>query len=292
MPTLRLYPNGLTMGVKGGNPNPPKRGVVKGWTAGAVRRHTRWLYSVDAPALDGVGYALTLTMRDTPATSDDFHRLRNRWEVAARRLPGFLRLHWVVEWQRRGTPHLHVAVYYREPSGMHLDKLMGAWLSGASEYGARVSGQHWNEITGPLGWLQYLSKHAARGVRHYQRNGHPKGWDKTGRLWGKSSGWPLLEPVELTISREDFHRYRRLVRSWRVADARASGDARRVALARRMLACPDPRLSAVRGVSDWVPESVSLTLLGLLGTSADSSSRDSAPSESRSPSLGAEVAIG
>jgi len=30
------------------------------------------------------------------------------------RRAGLLRWHWVVEWQRRGVPHLHLAVYAQE----------------------------------------------------------------------------------------------------------------------------------------------------------------------------------
>jgi hypothetical protein len=71
MPTLTSYRNGLTAGVGGGNPSPVKRGQIKGWSAGAVRRHTAWLYSVDAPTLSAgfVGHAVTLTVRDCPPTS-------------------------------------------------------------------------------------------------------------------------------------------------------------------------------------------------------------------------------
>lgn len=254
------------MGVGGGNPNPPKRGRVAGWSAGAVRRHTRWLYSVDAPALDGDGFAVTLTMRDTPATAEDWQLLRRAWEMRIRRYSGFLRLHWVVEWQKRGTPHLHAAVYFRDARPEQLPLILGAWWSVAQPYGANIAAQHGAPISGPLGWLQYLSKHAARGVRHYQRQGKPAGWETTGRLWGKGGSWPVQQPLTFDLEMPAYWRLRRLVRAWRVADARASGDPRRIALARRMLACPDRKLSAVRGVSDWVPEAVMVDLVSLVAS--------------------------
>lgn len=266
MPTLSAYLNGATMGIGGGNPHPPKRDRITGWSAGAVRRHTAWLYSVDAPHLGGSGYALTLTMRETPATSAEWQALRVAWEKRVRRMPGFLRLHWVVEWQRRGTPHLHCAVYFAAPVALEPARLVFAWLAVAEPYGARLQSQHLAPIDGPLGWLQYLSKHAARGVKHYQRQGKPPGWESTGRLWGRGGQWPTDEPMRFELDTATFHRYRRLVRSWRIADARASGDARRIALARRMLSCGSERLSAVRGVSDWVPESTSAAFLALLAS--------------------------
>lgn len=275
MPTVASYRNGATLGVGGGNPNPPKRGAVTGWTPGAVRRHTAWLYSIDAPALDGIGYAFTLTMRDTPASGDDWQALRKSWEMRVRRIPGLIRLHWVVEWQRRGTPHLHAAVYFASPVPEVAARVVFAWMGVAGQYGAQLQAQHFNGISGSLGWLQYLSKHAARGVKHYQRQGRPSGWESTGRLWGKGGEWPADEPMRYDLDMAGYHRYRRLVRSWRIASVRlelaAARDekqrqkcSRRLQLARRMLACNQPRLSAVRGISDWVPESTSAAFVALL----------------------------
>lgn len=69
---------------------------------------------VDVAGLDGDGYGVTLTLRDTPASHEDWAALVARLHRAFRDA-GLLRWHWVVEWQRRGTPHLHLAVY--SPSG-------------------------------------------------------------------------------------------------------------------------------------------------------------------------------
>ena len=43
-----------------------------GWSRAAVQRHKRWLYSVEAPSLSGVGDAITLTLRDTPPDVDQW----------------------------------------------------------------------------------------------------------------------------------------------------------------------------------------------------------------------------
>ncbi len=69
--------------------------------------------------------------------------------------------------------------------------VVAEWLHLAAEYRAGEIGQDHREITGPLGWLEYLSKHASRGVAHYQRQGKPAGWTGTGRLWGKGGTGPL-----------------------------------------------------------------------------------------------------
>lgn len=271
MPVIRGYVNGTTAGQPGPGSSPDqraKRGRITGWSAAAVRRHTRWLYAIAPEELiiDGtIGVALTLTLRDCPATPDDWERVRRAWVKRLQRL-GVVRLHWVVEWQRRGVPHIHAAAYFpddRSPEEWGALALW-AWLEVAGAYGARPQSQTWNVIDGPLGWLQYLSKHAARGVSHYQRQGKPEGWDSTGRLWGYIGEWPVVEPWTIEAEWAAFHRLRRVVRLWRVSDARgalraamtpeeARAARRRITFARRMLACPDRALSRVRGVSEWIP---------------------------------------
>jgi hypothetical protein len=249
------------MGSPGRNLTPPKRGKITGWTPAAVRRHTRWLYGIEAPALTGHGYALSLTVKDTPPDAIAWHRARRAW-IERLRYRGLVRLHWVVEWQRRGTPHLHCAVYFaHELDAAERWQLLSDWLDVAAPYRPGWRSQDVKPIDGPLGWLQYLSKHAARGVQHYQRNGKPPGWESTGRLWGYVGQWPASEPIQVDLTPAQAHRFRRLVRSWRVADARAAQDWRRVRYARRMLRCTDPALSAVRGVSEWIPEHVAVRLL-------------------------------
>lgn len=270
------YVNGSSAGSAGHNPAPTKRGEIKGWTQAQVRRHTQWLYGVDAPALSGTGVAVTLTVRDCPASADDWMRARERFFVSMRRA-GMIRGHWVTEWQRRRVPHMHGAIYF--PEGTDVLVVIGLvymyWLAAASEFSPGSQSQDVKAIDGAEGWLQYLSKHAARGVRHYQRWGHPEGWEKTGRLWGKLGEWPVIEPLKFDMSSQAYWRYRRLMRGWREADARAAlgaartPEARRTALrrirtARGMLKCSDGRLSPVRGVSEWAGQDVSLAFVSLL----------------------------
>lgn len=289
---ISAYRNGATAG----SPPPPrdhsrdvKRGRIVGWSRDAVRRHVKWLYSVDADALTGSGWAATLTLRDCPVNSEAWVRVLRAFVKRIER-SGALRLHWVVEWQRRGVPHLHTAIYW--PEGIDqtaaVSIVLGAWLDVAREYSPGWRSQDVNAIDGALGWLQYLSKHAARGVAHYQRQGKPEGWETTGRLWGHRGEWPTSDPMRFDVAGPTYHRFRRMVRSWRVADARAALGAalaaptpvdrdarerhaervatarRRLVSARRMLRCGESRLSAVRGVSEWISEDVASSLLLLL----------------------------
>lgn len=265
MPVVQAYPNGLTMGH--GNPTPSGglRTEINGWTTSAVRRHTRFLYSVDTPKLTGHGYALTLTVKDLPPSAEDWKKAREAWIVRLRRLPGFIRLHWVTEWQRRGVPHMHCAVYFEKPLEIkELPTLLWILVCEKRGWTASMRSQDSKPIDGAAGWLKYLSKHASRGVKHYQRMGKPEGWEKTGRLWGKIGDWPVELPIRAELTSSQGFRFRRLVRSYLISQARTSGDWKRVSYLRRILKNNDRVISQVRGLSDWVPESVFYNLVECL----------------------------
>ena len=103
---------------------------------GATRRNTRFLYSVQEDQLDGHGYAVTLTLKSCPPSSKDWHRIRRAWEMRMVRA-GMIRLHWVTEWQRRGVPHLHCAIWFPEttPPVQAMDSIVRAWLLLGEPYG-------------------------------------------------------------------------------------------------------------------------------------------------------------
>lgn len=241
------------------------RGEVSGWTDGATRRNTRFLYSVREHELTGIGIAVTLTIRDCPPSAEQWHRLRKAWIMRMQR-KGMVRLHWVTEWQRRGVPHLHCAIWFPDAlKDQFGDQVLGylhflvcaAWCELAAPFTAGFKGQHVRLITGPVGWFQYLSKHASRGVKHYQRSSAnlPTAWqEKTGRMWGHWGDWPVRDSVRLELQMDGFHALRRLIRGWRLADARASGDRYRIRSARSMLTSNVREQSTVRGVSEWIPE--------------------------------------
>lgn len=262
MPVLRILRHGFTAGhapMKNSHPRAP-RGEIEGWSEGATRRNTAFLRSIREPDLTGHGYAATLTLRDCPATPEDWHRIRTAWEKRMRR-SGMIRLHWVTEWQRRGVPHLHVAIWFPTADS---SAVAWHWHQVAQVYGASPRGQHVTPIDGPIGWFQYVSKHAARGVKHYQRNAAniPEVWQsKTGRIWGKSGEWPVDESMRVQIDRAGFFAFRRIVRAWRKSDARASGDAHRIRTARAMLKSHDRTASELRGVSEWISRTDQLTML-------------------------------
>ena len=276
MPTIRLYQGGLTMGAPGGNPNPPKRGTIRGWTYGALLRQRKWLWSVARDErLTGHGYAITLTVATTPPSAAAWHAVRRAWIERLRRA-GMTRLHWVIEWQERGTPHLHVAAYWdHELTALERAEIVAAWLAAASQYGPSWGAQLVKPVTGVTGWFEYMTKHASRGLQHYQRAGIPPGWETSGRLWGYVGDWPVEPPIEVIAPAFVGPRFRRLVCAWRVARAREDllrsqryDDTPQRLAQRRAALVFARRSSRVRedgwrypGDSEGVPESVGLRLL-------------------------------
>lgn len=272
MPVWTVYPHGGCGGVPPSSHHQPaeKRGNVSGWSYGSTRSNTRFLYSVRADSLTGWGYALTLTVRDCPDTHERWQGIRRAFFERLRR-QGLVRAHWVTEWQRRGVPHLHCAVWLPEGAEDTLiarvrvrRALVDAWLAVAPS--ASAGGQHVVPITDSVGWFQYLSKHAARGVRHYQRCAAniPAGWHKTGRMWGYLGAWSRDEGMRLELSRPAWFALRRIVRGLMRADARRQGQRRRIRHTRRMLRCTSRELSEVRGLSEWLPMDTQLQAIHTL----------------------------
>lgn len=264
MPVMKVYNNGLTCGTAPMKNNHKRalRGETSGWTSSASRSNTRFLYSVVPEDLSGHGFAFTFTVKDLPPSPEDWEKLRRKFIERLRRL-GFIRLHWLTEWQRRGVPHLHGCVYFSKALTIEeFYSLTHHWLESSKAFNSTILGQNVKPISSAIGWLEYLSKHAARGVYHYQRNGKPKSWEKTGRMWGKSGDWST-RMCEVDLSMNEFHRLRRMCRSWRIADSRSSGG-KRIRSARTCLKHNERNLSTVLGVSEWINEDISLTMLDFI----------------------------
>lgn len=301
MPVIKVYHHGMTAAIppRKNNHERTKRGVVHGWSKSAARNNTAWLRSVSPESFDNddeFGVAFTFTIRDCPETSDDWHQVRTNFIKRLRRL-GMLRLHWVTEWQKRGVPHLHGIVFFSNDSCSLFDEsgfpvslsstIKGHWIDVAGKYGASARGQDLKLVTDIKGWFKYLSKHASRGADHYQRSsaGIPSGWMKTGRVWGHCGDWVTNEAVRINASNEFYFALRRIVKKWRLSDARSAlkkspmfinrdgwmifnpawlSAKKRISSARKMLKCNDFKKSQVRGVSEWIDSEQTLLIAEML----------------------------
>jgi hypothetical protein len=81
-------------------------------------------------------------------------------------------------------------------------------------------------------------------------------------MWGFAGHWPMVEPITHDhLSNAEFYRARRIFRAWARADARAAQDWSRLGYLRRAGRPNTEYESRFRGVSEWIPETVSLRLV-------------------------------
>lgn len=228
--TIRVYKHGVTMGTAPVNNSHQRalRGEVCGWTPAATRRNVAFLRSVvdkNLPKTDEgqplKAFAVTLTVKNCPETPDLWHATRRAFMMRMERL-GLYRSHWVVEWQRRGVPHLHCALWFE--GDITQREIISAWIGVSAKYGAKPVSQYVLPIFDAVGWFKYMAKHAARGVKHYQRSNEnkPEQWgSKTGRVWGHTGDWPRIEGQSIKCNDKSFFMARRMAKNWRIAEARA-----------------------------------------------------------------------
>lgn len=248
-----------------------KRGTIGGWTAQSSRRNMRFLWSIDTDRLTGTGYSFTLTVPVCPDTPRDWADwCATYWKRLE--AVGAIRIHWVIEWQRRGCPHLHGSIYFAESADLtdieNFVIFQWVYRNPFSSASLMAPQQRCMRIYDAVGWGQYVAKHAARGVKHYQRSPEniPEHWQgKTGRIWGSRGDWPATAPlrIEMQDKRGDggWYVYRRLARAYAVAKARSTGDRAAQIYARRMLRSNRRDLAECRGISSWLPRSVTEQLV-------------------------------
>lgn len=248
------------------------RSTIKGWSPGAAARHRAWLQSVDPAQLPTEhAYAFTLTVKETPASAAEWHTLRTTWEKRLRRM-GATAGHWVTEWQRRGTPHLHGSVWFATAlTPLDRMRVISGWVEVCASRGltATVQAQVLKDVESMGGWSRYCSKHSARSTAHAQRQGFPEGWETSGRVWGHWGGPWLTRGTGYGLDFEAWHIARRLMRAWALADARSERDPKRrksrmMAVRRSASRVAQPSLSAVMPVREWIPETAMTKMLNWL----------------------------
>lgn len=246
--TIDARPAGIKLAMVSDHERQPGiRGEIIGWSAGAARRNRDFLASIDPTRADGIALAYTLTVRDTPEDAKAWAAIIEAFRKRLQRM-GAIRDHWVVEWQKRGAPHLHGFAYFQPDAlvaGCHGDP-DAAWPEGQAledtldHMGVMACDwvkRHWLDLTRHLrttpkaqhvmpmhahhGWIWYVAKHASRGADHYQRQRHelPSGWQKSGRLWGKGGDWPTVAH-KADSDPATWFRLRRVLRRYGLAQAR------------------------------------------------------------------------
>lgn len=233
IPKLSVRSTGFN-GVNAINTKPPsiERGSSKGWTQATARRNKIFLQSVvSAQIIHLQGFAFTLTFREIPETPRILAKLiDNLTKFLARN--GVEHYHWVIEWTRKGIPHIHGVAFAQNdklppcPTRHDLQTanqyqwdplgIKKYWVKSTPKYDTLHRSQFVTPVYGIDGWFKYVSKHASRGLDHFQRqrDSLPISWQgQTGRMWGKSRDWPLRAD-DFDISRKAFFQIRRWVKGF------------------------------------------------------------------------------
>ncbi|MEE9322436.1 MAG: hypothetical protein V3U76_18490 [Granulosicoccus sp.] len=264
MPVLTILPHGVTGGFGGSHAaEPPVRSEINGWSSHSAKRNTKFLRSILHGSLTGYGYALSLTVRYCPNSHTDWQKLRNAFFQRLRRL-GVTRCHWIVEWQRRRIPHMHLAIWFDD--AMAHNVVIDHWLAVTERYESRSIAQDVKDIYGYDGWAKYVSKHLSRGLQHAQRcnSARPRGWTKSGRVWGKFGNWTTDAGHRVEMSDDAFWSLRRIIKRYRIAQVRQASEWKSLTFLRRSLKCADPEKSAVIGLNEWIPQQVQLRIIHIM----------------------------
>lgn len=240
---MKLKPSGTSISTQKQTKKavPPKRTRNKGWTKHAAIRNRNFLFSVVPQQLCGFGFSVTHTVDKCPTPELWAKWVKSYFKNIARKWP-LTRYHSVTEWQRRGMPHLHAAVWFGgttalgsgfarqrfltkgiRPREIVLGKdipyehqLVALWLKITSEGGSHRLAQDVKPISlDDAGhWLKYLAKHGSRGVSNYQRHysNVPKSWKgRTCQVWNKGGDWPTENSLEVHgLSQSEKYQVRRV----------------------------------------------------------------------------------
>jgi hypothetical protein len=150
------------------------------------------------------------------------------------------------------------------------------WLDLTGYLGTHLRGQHIAPIIDAAFWGAYMSKHAARGEEHYQRQQGllPEAWEASGRMWGKFGLWPVRED-QFECDDATFYRFRRWVRRWQrskilqqLEAGKKFGNKRQITAALGLLQLqrrggPGAARSRVLGLGTFCPEDLSRRMLDL-----------------------------
>lgn len=250
---------------------PPVRTKNKGWTKHAAIRNRNFLYQVIPQALDGVGYAVTLTVLrcDTP---QEWASWRKNFIDSLRRM-GLIRFHIVTEWQKRGVPHLHCAVWLRTGRAAEMwdrQSIIRHWLRVAADGEPSDFAQDIKPMSSCGHWLRYLAKHGVRGVSNYQRHfsNVPKSWQgETGRVWLKGGDWPLMPFFKVEgLTQPQKHQMRRLFCRY-LASNPAHLNIRyehRIGTRKhwqRFLKCTDKKIARFKSPTSFIPLEIAVKLV-------------------------------
>lgn len=257
--TIRKH--GVSGGAPGVGGSPGERGKISGWTVASASRNARWLQSV-VPPVGCIGIALTLTLK-VEIEPDQWRVLVSAYKRYLSKHSHVKAWHYVTEWQARGVPHLHLAIFVNASEDAwptYMTKFRRVWVELSAN--ADMHAQYARAISSLAGWLEYVAKHGARGVMHYQRSA-PDSWknERSGRVWGAGGDWPEQKCGVLAMGKKDYARFSRVIRRYMISKGRPKKLFRNI---------NEKTRGFPRGLMEWVPTSVSLSVVAWLVSFSDS----------------------
>lgn len=215
----RILPGGVVLkqqGVKPVGGVPGLRGPCKGFSARSRRRMMERQIAVDwaqvaesgKKARSGRGFLVTLTYGDAPADRERLKADLQAWKKRMLREFGLFGGYWKLELQKRGVPHYHVALFFKEKE---------TWNRVRTE--ARKA---WVEITGAkvVDCQTIYAKNGDYGrLMRYLAKYLGKPWESDkewGRVWGVwvPAAIPLGEEYIAELTWNDYIEFCRRVRRW------------------------------------------------------------------------------
>lgn len=190
---------------------------IHGWSKRSARANTEFLQRVLPEKLPEGGQWVTVTVGSDVPTPGEFKRTKRAWLDVLRRKAEragetFL-LHHVVEFQRRGAPHVHAIVW-----GVAEYAPLAEWVR--LNPGVSLLGQHCRVRMDPRAVVRYVAKHGSRGMTNYQRSPAvlKDAWatESAGRLWGIRGDWEPYLGAENVVEMPEAEWYavRRRYRRW------------------------------------------------------------------------------
>ena len=186
-----------------GNPNPPKRGVVKGFSKASRKSMIRQCAKMGK----AIPVFLTLTYGSRfPSDPKQWKRHLASFGKRLIRYNSELSAIWRLEPQKRGAPHYHLLIYQSNGKAPFVPKkwIAKAWSEVLGDYSDSkhlAAGTRIESLDSSRGAAFYVAKYVAKLS---EDEDFLEEWSRAGRLWGSfnKSALPMAKQHEMLLHSE------------------------------------------------------------------------------------------
>lgn len=187
----------------GGNPDPPLRGDIKGFSKASRRR------MIEQCAKMGKAIPIFVTLTypgEYPDDPAEWKRHLATWGKRLVRYDKSLSAIWRLEPQKRGAPHYHLLIYSEDGKKPFVPKewIAESWSKVLGDYSSEdhlKAGTRVESLKSYRGAAFYTAKYCAKLP---EDGDFPESWDRAGRLWGSFNKkcLPLAKQHEMFLHSE------------------------------------------------------------------------------------------